>query len=120
MHVSADVSIDHRPQCVAHAHQVCYLHSMVGRRARTRTLGLGLGLGLGLDTRARAHSQLDISDAHGIGGAWRTFTVSVFWRIIKLSCLDSSVRGRGSVQYSRGSLGLLGAPWGSLGLLGAP
>ena len=29
--------IDYRPQCVAHAHQVRDLHSMVGRGARTRT-----------------------------------------------------------------------------------
>ena len=52
------LDIDYRPQCVAHAHQVRDLHSMVGRGARTRTfrvrvrvrvrvryqvLGLGLG-----------------------------------------------------------------------------
>ena len=31
------LDIDYRPQCVAHAHQVRDLHSMVGRGARTRT-----------------------------------------------------------------------------------
>ena len=31
------LDIDYRPQCVAHAHQVRDLHSMVGRGARMRT-----------------------------------------------------------------------------------
>lgn len=31
------LDIDYRSQCVAHAHQVRDLHSMVGRGARTRT-----------------------------------------------------------------------------------
>ena len=31
------LDIDYRPQCVAHAHQVRDLHSMVGCGARTRT-----------------------------------------------------------------------------------
>jgi hypothetical protein len=45
------LDIDYRPQCVAHAHQVRDLHSMVGRGARTRTFRVtGLGLGLGLET----------------------------------------------------------------------
>ena len=35
------LDIDYCPQCVAHAHQVRDLHSMVGRGARTRTYLLG-------------------------------------------------------------------------------
>ena len=36
--------IDYRPQCVAHAHQVRELHSMVGRGARCFVRAhLGLG-----------------------------------------------------------------------------
>ena len=31
------LDLDYSPQCVAHAHQVRDLHSMVGRGARTRT-----------------------------------------------------------------------------------
>ena len=43
------LDIDYRPQCVAHAHQVRDLHSMVGGGAEVHVralLGLGLGLGL--------------------------------------------------------------------------
>ena len=51
------LDIDYRPQCVAHAHQVRDLHSMVGRGARINAQCALLGLELGYERITIGHDS---------------------------------------------------------------
>ena len=99
------LDIDYRPQCVAHAHQVRDLHSMVGRGARTRTFRVRvrvrvryrrgrlqkrhegasakLWLGRGLHTGTTAEPQ-----PRG-NARWGRFWVAVLVRVLGLGAMKS-------------------------------